>query len=359
MAQTTWSVSHDYAFHFGGAELVTRALCMDVLDSPDLIAMAGRPEVLAEMSRGRHRTVLPAQCNEKVARGMAPVLPWLTQGTVVEGDLLASSYAFAHHIPCTGRKVVYCHSPLRQAWSGTQQYRNFGPRLERLGVTLTHGYFRRVDSRASRTADCFIAPSTAVKARVQRYYERLSVTVIAPPYDAATFCLPEMPPERDPDSFLFVGRIVEPYKQLSLVLDAFRELPEATLTVVGDGRDRERLEAVAPPNVRFLGWKSGAELRDLYARSAALVFPSEDDFGIVPVEAMACGTPVVAFGRGGARDTVVHEETGVLFEEQTVGSLLRALGVARAAEWKAEEVSRLTTDRFGPERFARAVAAEL
>jgi glycosyltransferase involved in cell wall biosynthesis len=140
------------------------------------------------------------------------------------------------------------------------------------------------------------------------------------------------------DFYLFVGRITEPYKRLGLLLEAFRQMPDRRLVVVGDGRDRLRLQRTAPSNAHFLGWRSATEVAALYNRAHALLFPSEDDFGLVPVEAMACGLPVLAYGSGGALDTVVQECTGLFFDEQTPAAVIKSIMQFEELDWDEDAI---------------------
>ena len=128
------------------------------------------------------------------------------------------------------------------------------------------------------------------------------------------------------------------YKRLGLLLEAFREVPGRQLVVAGDGRDRQHLQRTAPSNVRFLGWQSATEVAALYNRARALLFPSEDDFGSVPVEAMACGVPVLAYGSGGALDTVVPESTGLFFDEHTSAAVAKSIMQFEAMDWDEDAI---------------------
>jgi glycosyltransferase involved in cell wall biosynthesis len=171
----------------------------------------------------------------------------------------------------------------------------------------------------------FVANSEHVARRIEKRYRR-SAQVIHPPVDCATFVQPS---GREPGDYYLMVTAFAPYKRVDLAIAAFRRLGRR-LKIVGGGQDEERLRIRTPSNVEFLGAKTGAELVDLYSRCRALIFPGEEDFGIVPVEAQACGRPVIAFGRGGAVETVVPlggpiAPTGILFGEQTEDALVDAV----------------------------------
>lgn len=346
------TVVHDFAYVLAGAERVSAVIANDVAPGSRLVTISGSRDVLDRMRiAGGARSLLPGPVLAHVYRALAPLYPVLLRAVpVIEGDVVCSSYAFAHHVRCTGRKVVYCHTPLRQIWSGHAGYLAHARGWQRVLLRGLTAWMRRRDLNAVGTADAYVAASGAVRSRIENLYGRSDVAVIPPPLDTAVFH-----PRDDGDAprtaFLWVGRIVEPYKRLSLVVEAFRDLP-FDLLVAGDGRDRERLEAGAPPNVRFLGWQDDAALAELYRRARAVVFPSEDDFGLVPVESMACGTPSVAYRRGGACETVVEGVTGVFFDEQDVPSLRAALLAAASREWDRHDIAERGRS-YGSERFVR------
>lgn len=360
------TVVHDFAYVLAGAERVSAVLANDVAPGSRLVAISGSREVLERMRiAGGATSLLPGGLLSRVYRGLAPFYPLLLRvAPVVEGDVVCSSYAFSHHVRCTGRKVVYCHTPLRQIWSGHAGYLAHARGWQRLVLRGLTTWMRRRDLRAVATADAYVAASGAVRSRIEDLYGRSDVVVVPPPLDTAVFHPGRLAPSPSSDgaaagrgvpsrtTFLWVGRVVEPYKRLSLVVEAFRDLPGMDLLVAGDGRDRARLEAGAPPNVRFLGWQDDAELAELYRGAHAVVFPSEDDFGLVPVESMACGTPSVAYRRGGACETVVEGVTGVFFDEQDVPSLRAALLEAAGRTWDRADIA-ARGRAYGAERFVR------
>lgn len=357
-ALARWTVVHDFAYVLAGAERVSAALANDVGAGAPLVAIAGDEPVLEAMRlRGGWRRLLPsAVVTASRYRALTPLYPLLLRlARPVQGDVVCSSYAFAHHVRCTGRKVVYCHTPLRQVWSGRAGYLEHAGGWQRWLLRAATGYLRWSDRRAAATADVYIASSTAVRDRVRACYGRQDVVVVAPPLDTSVFHPADgAAPRAD---FLWVGRVVEPYKRLEMTIEAFRGAPHRLL-VAGDGRDRARLEAGAPPNVVFLGWQDDAALAELYRGALAVVFPSEDDFGLVPVESMACGTPSVAFAAGGARETVTEGVTGVFFDEQSPASLRAALDEAAARSWDHATIAAAGL-RYGSPRFVAEVRAVL
>ncbi len=233
--------------------------------------------------------------------------------------------------------LCYCLSPMRFAWN-THEYlagEQVGWLARKLlPATLT--WLRAWDVTASARVDEFVAISRVVAARIRKLYRRDS-TILFPPVDTTGFA----PADQVDEYFLVVSRLV-PYKRVDLVIQAFNRLG-LPLRIIGEGRDRARLEAMAQPNVRFLGYVEDAERRRHLAQCRALIFPGEEDFGLVPVEAQASGRPVIAYAAGGALDTVVDGETGLFFSEQTPDAL-------------CEAVTRLGTLTFSTERITAHAA---
>jgi glycosyltransferase involved in cell wall biosynthesis len=211
---------------------------------------------------------------------------------------------------------------MRYAWDQFDAY--FGP--DRVGAFASRAIYRPVldrlarwDAASARRVDRFVANSQHVARRIERYYNRRA-SVVYPPVDTDFF---RPGTSTRGAHFLIVSALV-PYKRIDLAIDACARIG-AGLRIVGDGPERPRLERRATPGVTFLGPRSGETLRDEYRNARAVLLPGEEDFGIVPVEAQACGTPVVALARGGALETVMDGETGVLFEESTAGAMAAAL----------------------------------
>lgn len=259
-------------------------------------------------------------------RSFLPLMPSaIEQFDLSAYDLiLSSSYAVAKGV-LTGPDqlhICYCHSPMRYAWDLQFQYLKT--------ARLTHGpaswlaravlhYMRNWDAMSERRVDHFIANSQFIRGRIRKVYGR-KAAVIHPPVEIEKFplCL-----EKE-GYYLTVSRLV-PYKAVGVIVEAFAQMPHLELRVVGDGPEFSRISASATRNVTMLGYRDDAEVRRLMQRAKAFVFAGEEDFGIVPVEAQACGTPVIAYGRGGVLETVVDGETGLFFPEQTAESLCEAV----------------------------------
>ena len=250
--------------------------------------------------------------------------------------------------------VCYCHTPMRYAWDpGFLE----GEQLGRVGRGVFRAVLprlRRADLRGAEQVDAFVANSTVVAARIRRHYGR-DATVVHPPVAVDRFLgVPRTAAADAP--YLFFGRVV-PYKRADAAVAACERLGRR-LVVAGEGRDLERVRALAGPNTTFAGRVSDAELTALLASSRALLFPGEEDFGIVPVEAQAAGLPVVGLGTGGVRDSVRDGVTGVLYEDATVDGLVAAIERFEALALDDAAI-RDNARRFGPQRFADEFARVL
>jgi glycosyltransferase involved in cell wall biosynthesis len=267
-----------------------------------------------------------------------------------EFDLvLSSSHCAAKGaVPRKGAvHICYCHTPMRYVWDRFEDYFGngwksrfvYGPAASRL---------RRWDRISARRVDHFVANSRYVAARIRDYYGREAEAIIPPPVDTDFFTPAARGTEPPGEHFLIVSALV-PYKRIELALEAFRHRPEPLL-VVGVGSSEERLRKLAPPNVRFLGWLPDEEVRRLYRGARATILPGVEDFGIVPLESLASGTPVVAFGVGGVLDTVRDGETGVLFEEPRAASLSHAIDRVSGLRFNRESLRNwalgFSRDRF-------------
>ncbi len=240
--------------------------------------------------------------------------------------------------------VCYCHTPPRFFWRPDEYLENevANPLLRRF-VRLLTPLFRWSDRRQSRKIDLFLANSRNIQQRIRECYGRNSL-VVYPPVDVARFRVSES----SEDFYLIVSRLVA-YKRIDLAVRAFTEMGKR-LVIIGDGPDRARLEAMAGPSVEFLGRAPDEVVTERMAACRAYVFPGSEDFGIVPVEAQACGKPVVAYRDGGALETVVEGLAGVFFDRPDPAALAAAVGELERREWDPRRIRR-NAERFSTERF--------
>ncbi len=326
------AVVHDWLTVYAGAERVLEQM-LNVLPQADLYSLV---DFLPSEGRGFiHNKPVTTSFLQRLPRARTqyrnylPLMPLAIEQFDLSGyDLvISSSHAVAKGV-LTGPDQLHlcmCYSPIRYAWDLQGQY------LEEAGLTrglkgaaartLLHR-IRLWDARTPNGVDEFIAISRFIARRILKVYRRGS-TVIYPPVDTGGF---ELRADKE-DFYLTASRMV-PYKKIDLIVEAFSKMPDKKLTVIGTGPDFEKIKAKAGPNVQMLGYQPFSVLRDHMQRARAFVFAAEEDFGIVPLEAQACGTPVIAYGKGGSLETVRGSgegPTGVHFDAQTVESLREAV----------------------------------
>jgi glycosyltransferase involved in cell wall biosynthesis len=353
---------HDWLVTYAGAERVLEQMLSlypeaDLYTMVDFLPPGQRSFLGGRQPQASFIQRLPGA--RRHYRSYLPLMPLaVEQFDLSAYDLvISSSYAVAKGV-LTGPDQLHlsmCYSPMRYAWDLQHQYLREA-RMDRgvrggLARWMLHG-LRQWDYRTSNGVDEFIAISQFIARRIWKVYRRES-TVIYPPVDVEGFT----PEGRREDFYVTASRMV-PYKRIDLLVRSFAAMPARQLVVIGDGPEDGRIRAHAAPNVRFLGEQPFAVLRDHLRRARAFVFAAEEDFGIAPLEAQACGTPVIAFGGGGAVETIRGldgpDPTGVFFEQQTE----TAVGAA-VERFEREGMSitaaacRNNALRFAPERFRR------
>ncbi len=343
---------HDWLVTLRGGERVLDALC-ELFPHATVHTLVREPgvatpriEAMRHVSSFADRLPLARSHH----RWLLPLYPSAIESLDLSGyDLVVSSshcVAKAVIVAPGAVHVCYCHTPVRYAWDRTDDYvRGSHPvlRLAKPALRAAAGWLRRWDLQTVGRVDAFVANSQNTANKIKEFYGR-DATVVAPPveYDRMQGVVLEQGVAADPESDLarrdydlVLGGMV-PYKRVDLAIEAYRQLPERQLVIVGDGPERLRLQRHAPGNVRFVGRVAEEALSLWYAGARCLVFPGEEDFGIVPLEAQAAGVPVVAFGRGGALESVVEGQTGVFFHEMTADSLATAIRRLAGLDLKAE-----------------------
>lgn len=340
---------HDWLITLGGADRVLLAL-HDLFPHAPVHVSLYEPARLPE--EFRTLDIRPSWLHHVPRAGehhrwLVPVMPLVFRTMDLDGAevVISSSHACAKGVrrPAGAVHICYCHTPMRFAWDLTSDYLRALPPSLRPAARVVLLWLRWWDRASSGQVDHFVANSRFVAGRIRRHYDRDS-TVIYPPVDTQYFT----PSGRAEGFYLVVSRLV-PYKRVDLAVEAFNRL-NRPLVVVGDGPEAARLREIARPNVTFVGEVSDAALRGYYRQCSTLVFPGEEDFGLVPVEAQACGRPVIAFGRGGALESVVDGRTGTFFFEPTVDALVAAVRAFDPSAYDPD-VMRAHAERFSRQRF--------
>ena len=320
---------HDWLVGMRGGEKVFEVLC-ELFPQADVYTLVYNPDMVSQTIRNMNvKTPWSTKTFpflRKYYRYLLPLMPTMIEGFELRDyDLVIStSHCVAKGvriIPETTPHLCYCFTPMRYIWDKFPDYFSSYKKIGTWIMPFAKDYLRRWDvetSQANRVRQ-FITSSEYVRERIRRHYTRDAV-VLPPPVDCDRFTA-----QRTPRDFYLIVGALEPYKRVDIAIEAFNALG-FPLKVVGSGSEFKRLANMAGPNVKMLGWVSDAELPCLYAQAKAFVFTADEDFGIVPLEASAAGCPVIAFGKGGALETVRNEVTGIFFTEQNADSLSEAVG---------------------------------
>jgi glycosyltransferase involved in cell wall biosynthesis len=352
------AIVHDYLNQAGGAERVVGVLHRMFPDAPIFTTLfdpraVGLPLAKADVRVSWMRRLPNWKRN---FRSYMPLYPLAVRSFDLSGYdvVITSSSAFAKgvRVPPEALHLCYCYTPMRWAWSFDRYVDRsaLGPSA-RMAARLTLPALRRWDTATARTVDRFVAISTDVARRIHDTYGRAS-DVVFPPVDVERFRF-----DRASDDYFLVVSRLNAYKRIDLAVRACTALG-LPLVVVGAGPERELLESLAGPTVRFAGRLTDRETTRMFERCRAFILPGEEDFGLTPLEANAAGKPVVAFARGGALDTVRDGETGVLFHEPTTEALEEALRTVQARSWERAAL-RLHAESFSEERFEARFRAVL
>ena len=326
LAKLKVCLAHDWLTGMRGGEKVLEAM-IELFPTASLYTLLHVPGSVSQTieQRAIHTSLVQKLPNAKnLYRHYLPLFPLAVKNMQVEScDLLLSiSHCAIKALNAPDVHISYVNAPMRYVWSQFEQYYQQANPITKLGMKITRPWLQHWDASTSGRVDGFISNSQNIAAQVKRYYKRDSL-VVHPPVDLDAFT-----PQPGPKNYYLVVSALVPYKRVDLAIAACNQLG-APLKVVGSGPQARALRALAGPTVEFLGWRESHELNSLYANAKAFLFPGEEDFGITPLEAMACGCPVLAYGNGGALETVLGQDspnpTGRFFYEQSVQALVTAM----------------------------------
>jgi glycosyltransferase involved in cell wall biosynthesis len=356
------AIIHDWLVTYGGAERVLEQILKlfpdaDLFTLYDFIPPGKRDFILNKPVTTSFLQRLPLA--RRKYRSYLPLMPLaIEQFNLSSYNLIiSSSFSMAKGI-ITGPDqlhISYVHSPVRYAWDLTHHYLRESGLQKGIKSWLARWILHRIrlwDVRTANGVDEFTCNSQFIARRIWKVYRRRAI-VINPPVDAAAF---ELRSKKE-DFYLTASRMV-PYKKIDLIVEAFSLMPDKRLIVIGDGPDFRKVRRKAGPNVTLMGYQPFEILKDHMQRACAFVFAAEEDFGIIPLEAQACGTPVIAYGKGGSLETVIKNETGLYFFEQTPEKLIDAVNEFENTRQRFNpETIRRHAEKFSPERFRKEFKA--
>jgi glycosyltransferase involved in cell wall biosynthesis len=353
------AIIHDWLVTWGGSEQVLGQLVQlyphaDIYALIDFFPHNEHDFILNKKVTTSFIQKLPLA--RKKYRSYLPLMPLAIEQFDLSGyDLVISnSHAVAKGVLTNSNQIhiSYCYTPMRYAWDLQNQYlerANLNRAFKGLITKAILHYIRIWDLSTVNRVNYFITLYHYIAKRIKKIYGRES-TVIYPPVDIEKFNI-----NINKEDFYITASRMVPYKRIDLIVEAFSEMPEKRLIVIGDGPDFKKIKKKAKKNIELLGFQKDNILKEHLQKAKAFIFAAEEDFGILPVEAQACGTPVIAFGKGGVLETVVENKTGIFFKEQTINSIIEAVNIfeKRQDEFEPNEIRknslRFSTDRFRKE----------
>jgi len=348
------AIIHDWLVTDAGAEKVLKAICeiypqADIFSLVDFLSDEDRGVVL----NGKYAKTSFIQKLPFAKNNFRNYLPFFSKAIesfdLSDYDLIiSSSWAVVKGVKTTDKQlhISYCHTPVRYVWDLYDEYTLSLSGIKKLLVKWTLKRLRKWDLDTVERVDYFIANSEFVSERIKRTYNRSS-TIIYPPVDIDRFACRV---EKD-DFYLTASRLV-PYKKTKLIVESFNEMPAKKLVVIGAGEEYDEIKKIAKLNISVLGYQNDDVLISKMQRAKAFVYAAVEDFGIVPIEAMACGTPVIALDDGGTHETVHHKVNGIHFKEQTVEDIVDAVNKFELLKFDAKKISE-NAQSFSTQRFKR------
>jgi len=318
------AIVHEWLVDYAGSERVVESFTniwpeADVFSLVDFLTEEQRDMIL-KGKRAKTSFIQKLPFAKKKHRNYLPLFPSAIEKFDLSGYdvIVSSSHAVTKGIKKNSNQlhISYCHSPMRYIWDQADHYLKG---TKGLIVKLFINYLRKWDLRSASNVDFFIANSHHIAEKIKRIYNR-DAEVIYPPVDIDKFGMGE----HKEDYYLIASRMV-PYKRNDLIVEAFNAMPDKKLVVIGTGPEHQKIKSISKENIQVMGYQSSKILKNYLQKAKAFVFAAEEDFGIIVVEAMACGTPVIAWNYGGTGESVIDGETGILFAEQTKDSIIAAV----------------------------------
>ena len=349
------AIVHDWLVDLGGAEKVLHSIisCYPDADIYSSVEYLSADHKWIVHDKKVNTSLIQSLPKSKKYRKYLPFMFFAMENIDLSSyDLIISSSSSVAKSIIVGPDqihICYCHSPMRYAWDMQNKYlAEVGLKSGFISLVVRFLLFklRAIDVRTANSVDFFIANSHYIKRRIKKCYRRES-EVIYPNVEVEDF-----PLITSKDDFYFTCSRLVPYKRIDLIVSAFKRLPNKKLIVIGDGPEYAKIASLASENVTLLGYQKFDVLKDYMSRAKAFIYAAEEDFGIVPVEAQACGTPVIAFNKGGLVETVIPNETGVFFDQQTEDSLIKTINYFESNTEKFDPIKiRKNAERFSTSRF--------
>lgn len=351
-----FAIVHDWIIDIGGAERCLESI-YSLYPTSDVYTLVFSRENAATLGIDNERLfssfIQRIPGSKKLYRNLLPFFPLAIEQFDLSGYdvVISSSHSVAKGVLTNSNQlhICYCHTPVRYAWDLYHHYlkeSGLVKGLKGMMAKLFLHYIRMWDYTTANRVDHFIANSKHIARRIEKIYGKES-TVIYPPVDIERF---ELHSKKE-DFYLTASRMV-PYKKMDLIVEAFSRMPGKKLVVIGNGPDLKKIKSRAGRNVELLGYQPFEVLKEFMQKSKAFVFAAEEDFGIVPVEAQACGTPVIAYRKGGVLETVMENKTGIFFNEQTIESVTEGIEEFERKKDRFDPVKiRKNAERFRKGRF--------
>lgn len=352
------AIVHDWLVNYGGAERVVEAF-LEIYPEADIYTLVYDEKKIGNIfKKEKVKTTFIQKFTKatKIYTKLLPLMPYAFEELDLSSyDLVISSSSCCAKGVITGpntKHIAYIHSPMRYAWDLYHDYKKGSGKITKFFMSIFMKRLREWDYTSSQRIDTLVANSNYVAKRINKFWNR-ECKVIYPPVDIDRLS----PNGKEPEDFYVVFSRFVPYKRIDLAIEACKK-SKRKLIVIGDGEQRDYLKSLGDENTVFTGRISDDEVKDYLQRCKAMIFCAEEDFGIVPLEAQACGRPVIAYGKGGALETIVAGKTGVFFPKQEIESVVKGIEKFETLNLNSQEIYEHAM-KFSRERFKREIDIEI